>query len=911
MIKKIITMLLLITSLAIFVRTFITGRAEAVPRTNNLSQMLGIDVGAGNSQAIRLSGTGQYNDHTWGIGHRIHATVNMETNWQMHLQTRMYMFDDFLVVSNFSTLAWDSDVRPGYTTYVMSWPVRHSRTLQASGDRMTVTASWFGPTSLVKRTFQGRELHSAFAVINPGDVLRWEFSLQDGMSTTEFWVNDLNLSIFSNLSPYILGEELRLVRDGISFEPPIITKNEDIRVQAPTLISSVPGVEARWYSSASFRIPDLGQVLDVTDTVGSGEDRLSTDGINFDVLGSQLRWYEVRDLDSLGDYWVDDTTFTQTSRKVTVFTDNKPLLTITYAAGAADANGITIPTGTLYSATSISPDFIGEEGWTNQPLNITVDADNLLGNFDTVLSITGLPDIVSASSTATRTNYHTPSADNTGTPVYGFLSEVGDISNKLSGTQDGLVKIDIVPPTASANHIGEFTFEDTSQDDVSGISTDRYKTQIAFTQPSPSTTPPTTGWEVLTEHTLGVSGLYDVWVRATDRAGNETTTKVYANLYVGGDVSITKNSDLGADLHVKDCANSAGIYGASDCEGGCSEGAQTTVGNATELTYLLNITNNSATNNAGGTFEDYLPLGITMDGTATISPASYGTITQELQTSGIYEGRWKISGTYANLEPSTTIIITIPCVVDNGADLFTGGEVLSNQASTDWTVGTGASALSDVSVSNFANHAFVTIGVETMFQKVGADDISTGLADAEFALYRWDVATGPSSTEVARLIDPTMVRDGEWQRVLENGETATDTNTHFVSDATGAVTLGTLEEGIYTLVETRAPSGYERPVGQWIMTIKPDNTDAGEDNYKIEFVGKSPSIMPPAAIRETSDGVHTYRIINARPFSIGMSGLEGTRGILLAGFVLMAVAGNAYLVYGYKQRKASRTTEQI
>jgi len=61
--------------------------------------------------------------------------------------------------------------------------------------------------------------------------------------------------------------------------------------------------------------------------------------------------------------------------------------------------------------------------------------------------------------------------------------------------------------------------------------------------------------------------------------------------------------------------------------------------------------------------------------------------------------------------------------------------------------------------------------------------------------------------------------------------------------------------------------------------------------------------MPPAAVRESDGTVHTYKIINVRPFTVGMSGLGGTRGILLAGFVLMALAGNTYIVYSNKAKK--------
>jgi len=65
--------------------------------------------------------------------------------------------------------------------------------------------------------------------------------------------------------------------------------------------------------------------------------------------------------------------------------------------------------------------------------------------------------------------------------------------------------------------------------------------------------------------------------------------------------------------------------------------------------------------------------------------------------------------------------------------------------------------------------------------------------------------------------------------------------------------------------------------------------------------------MPPAAIRDESiPNAPTYKIINTEPFSIGMSGLAGTSGMILIGFVVMAIAGNAYIIMNKKRRSRTR-----
>ena len=214
-------------------------------------------------------------------------------------------------------------------------------------------------------------------------------------------------------------------------------------------------------------------------------------------------------------------------------------------------------------------------------------------------------------------------------------------------------------------------------------------------------------------------------------------------------------------------------------------------------------------------------------------------------------------------------------------------------------------------LSNSVVHVRVTEGVETQFTKVGADNLALGLSGAEFALYKWDGPSAPNTAEVNYMVDSSVLVNtdtmpaGQWVRVKENGEDAVLTDI-FISGSSplGEINLGKLQAGTYTLIETKAPSGYSLPVGQWILTIDSDNGDTGVGDWKIDFVGKTDSIAPPAAIRdETVPNAPVYKIINAEPFLIGLSGLGGTTGMLLTGFVIMAIAGNTYLVWRHKRKE--------
>ena len=216
-------------------------------------------------------------------------------------------------------------------------------------------------------------------------------------------------------------------------------------------------------------------------------------------------------------------------------------------------------------------------------------------------------------------------------------------------------------------------------------------------------------------------------------------------------------------------------------------------------------------------------------------------------------------------------------------------------------------------LSNSVVHARLSDAVDTLFTKVGADNLTEGLSGAEFALYKWEGSNPPTTAQANHMVDTTVLADtttmpaGQWVRVQKNATLATLSDI-FISSSVpsdlGEVDLGKLPSGTYTLIETKAPSGYTLPVGQWVLTIDSDKTDSGASNWKIEIAGKSNSIAPPAAIRDESvPNAPTYKLVNAEPFLIGLSGLGGTTGMLLTGFIIMAVAGNIYLVRRYKRKE--------
>ena len=63
--------------------------------------------------------------------------------------------------------------------------------------------------------------------------------------------------------------------------------------------------------------------------------------------------------------------------------------------------------------------------------------------------------------------------------------------------------------------------------------------------------------------------------------------------------------------------------------------------------------------------------------------------------------------------------------------------------------------------------------------------------------------------------------------------------------------------------------------------------------------------MPPAVARVGGGGglAPEYKILNTKPFSIGLSGLGGTKEFLTIGLSLMLFAGTTYTVMSHKKKK--------
>ena len=758
-----------------------------------------------------------------------------------------------------------------------------------------------------------------------GERVKAVYELNSGISTVTLFRNGIEVASnswsvnMSALGNKTVGFNFHLQKRQADYYAPVIETSPDLEKFVGDSVSWEEGITAHWGLTHTNTIPTLGEIKNISLLSGT-DPYFSLDGVIYTHIGVKRHFFEVRDDHSLSlsTMYLGDITVSTTDRLVTVRTNLSPTLEIRYGAGANDRDGLSVG-GQLYDDAPAVNICGGEDGWTNQPLDLIIDPNTIVGDFRTVLKLESVVNVAIDNAMAKRENYlvDTPA---TGRTISGVLTEVNDESNELSLSVTGSMKIDTVPPVASAAHNGGFSFTDDCSDALSGISTIHHN-RIAIVPHGQAATP--TDYNLFTSIPILPMGNYDVYVWATDKAGNETITQILNDEPLGEEVSIMKDTNQLATLHDKDCLHNDLVSLDPSCSSlSCTLGTTIQIMERSDITYELVLDNLSATRDGTGTFTDYLPKGMTITATSFTGVDSSDDVTFTYgtpETSGPYIGKIKVTGDYT-IKAGSQINVSIACKASPFDQDPSVSNVISNQATNEWVIGSGATETTGVYTSNYANHELLEIpGVEAKFIKVGANDLNLGLANAEFVLYKWagttaDYTSGNHDQDIldANLIDG--IAGSDWERIKKDGETGTLSD-FFVSGASGEVDLGILPSGIYTLVETKTAGGigeFELPVGQWVIVSDHNKSDDGTPNgWKLEFSAKGDGLMPPAVIR--IPGVNpgdapTYKIINMKLFNLPMSGLGGTKGIMAIGLVLMLLTGSGYTIYS--QRKNRKESNQ-
>lgn len=211
----------------------------------------------------------------------------------------------------------------------------------------------------------------------------------------------------------------------------------------------------------------------------------------------------------------------------------------------------------------------------------------------------------------------------------------------------------------------------------------------------------------------------------------------------------------------------------------------------------------------------------------------------------------------------------------------------SNNPKSD---GTGKSEPSIVDVHTFDF---------TIFKYYLKDETQTGLANAEFELYKANEAGDAADTNAK--INIVDEGNGVYRQATADEAKATGfTSAKIVSDADGKVLVKGLEAGTYYLRETKAPEGYNKLLSDIKVEIKPvyDKTTGKLTSYSVDYTynGKTTN---GAAITNKTDSPEVA-VENKTGAQLPSTGSKGALMVTLAGIVLFG-ALTASKAFGKKK----------
>ena len=250
---------------------------------------------------------------------------------------------------------------------------------------------------------------------------------------------------------------------------------------------------------------------------------------------------------------------------------------------------------------------------------------------------------------------------------------------------------------------------------------------------------------------------------------------------------------------------------------------------------------------------------------------------------------------YNSYKNRTGDTITVVYTASLNRDAVIGMNPNTNKAVVEYSNnpksdGTGKSEPSIVDVHTFDF---------TIFKYYLKDETQTGLANAEFELYKANEAGDAADTNAK--INIVDEGNGVYRQATADEAKATGfTSAKIVSDADGKVLVKGLDAGTYYLRETKAPEGYNKLLSDIKVEIKPvyDETTGKLTSYSVDYTynGKTTN---GAAITNKTDSPEVA-VENKTGAQLPSTGSKGALMVTLAGIVLFG-ALTASKAFGKKK----------
>ena len=410
-------------------------------------------------------------------------------------------------------------------------------------------------------------------------------------------------------------------------------------------------------------------------------------------------------------------------------------------------------------------------------------------------------------------------------------------------------------------------------------------TSVAATHTTATTTDGTT---VISDLAYGYYVVYPLGATDTTTApGNETVKSVASLVSVTGtDATVNMKSNYPTVVKKVNDKN------ADDVNIGDTV-TYTLTSKVPDMTgYTSYVFNFKDTLSAGLTFKEITSVTV---GETTITKVDAGqeadntyTLTQDGQNITITMNNFLASNANkAGQEIKVTYTATL------NKDAVTGFDPNTNKATVEYsndpsnnTKGESKPSIVDVHTFNF-----------TIFKYYLKDETKTGLANAEFELYK---AKGDAAGDKVNI---KKVEEGVY-RVATPEEVATEgfKSDVIVSGTNGKVLVKGLDAGTYYLRETKAPDGYNKLLSDIKVEIKPvyDNSTGKLTSYSVDYTYNGTTTTGTAIT--SKDNSPEVAVENKTGAQLPSTGSKGALMVTLAGIVLFGVL-TASKAFGKKKAK--------
>lgn len=228
-------------------------------------------------------------------------------------------------------------------------------------------------------------------------------------------------------------------------------------------------------------------------------------------------------------------------------------------------------------------------------------------------------------------------------------------------------------------------------------------------------------------------------------------------------------------------------------------------------------------------------------------------------------------------------------------DAVTGFDPNTNKATVEYSNKPGTDEKGESEPSKVDVHTFDF----TIFKYYLKDETKTGLAKAEFELYKANEAGDAADTNAK--INIVDEGNGVYRQATSEEANATGfTSAKIVSDADGKVLVKGLDAGTYYLRETKAPEGYNKLLSDIKVEIKAnyDETTGKLTSYSVDYTYNGTKTTGTAITNK--DNSPEVAVENKTGAQLPSTGSKGALMVTLAGIVLFG-ALTASKAFGKKK----------